>query len=305
MIAGIVEIAENNRHLSSFRGFLKVSENRQEIGRVPLDDITSLILTGHGITLSKNLLESMAERKAIIVSCGKNWHPVSMILPCVSHYAQAETFKNQIAATKPLNKQLWKKFVSCKIWNQAAVLSGVDPDCSASRKLQRMGREVKSGDRDNLESQAARYYWPSLVNKNFRRKRYSDDLNKYLNYGYTVLRAATARAVVSVGLHPALGIFHENRLNAFALVDDVMEPYRPLVDVIAREIWVEEPEYSILSPENKKRLAAVLTTDLKSDKGETPVINFLKLTAGSLAESYRSKQEKLVLPELPVSGWLF
>jgi len=126
-----------------------------------------------------------------------------------------------------------------------------------------------------------------------------------LNYGYTVLRAATARAIVSVGLQPALGIFHENRLNAFALVDDLMEPYRPIVDLVALDLWNEDPETVELSPVNKKRLAAVLTADLQSDKGETPVINFLKLSAKSLADSYRDKREQLALPSLPASGWLF
>jgi len=305
MIAGIVEVAENNRHLASFRGFLKVTEHGQEIGRVPLEDITSLILSGHGITISKNLLESLAEKKAIIVSCGKNWHPVSMVLPCEGHYAQAEVIRYQISASKPLNKQLWKSIISCKIWNQAAAITCTDPGNKAARKLERMARTVKSGDSERLESQAARYYWPALIGKDFKRRRFSDDLNKYLNYGYTVLRAATARAIVSVGLQPALGIFHENRLNAFALVDDLMEPYRPIVDLVALDLWNEDPETVELSPVNKKRLAAVLTADLQSDKGETPVINFLKLSAKSLADSYRDKREQLALPSLPASGWLF
>jgi CRISPR-associated protein Cas1 len=303
VIGGIVEVAEAGRHLSVHRGFLKVTEDRAELGRVPLDDITALILSGPQITLTKHLMEELAERKAVIVTCGRNWHPVSFTLPFAAHFQAAGILRDQIAASEPLKKRLWQQLVRRKIEHQAAVLARHAPDHPKLSDLTVLARRVKSGDPENMEAQAARLYWPALMGGEFRRDRHGGDSNIYLNYGYTVLRAATARAVCGGGLHPALGLHHGHDGNPFALVDDLMEPFRPLVDAIAHELAADGEEAN-LDPERKRRIAAVLQQDLMGEKGATPLINCLARLAQSLAASLSEKKVALVLGEMKTSGRL-
>ncbi len=295
MIGGLVEVAEDGRHLSVHRGFLKVSEKGEELGRVPLDDITALILSGPQITLSKNLMVELAERKAIIVTCGRNWHPISISLPFGVHYEAAGILRDQIDASQPLRKRLWQQIVQAKIDNQAAVLRRHAQGTRAIGELAVLSRRVRSGDPDNMEAQAARHYWPALMGSDFRRDRHSDGVNAFLNYGYTILRAATARAVCGSGLHPSLGLHHGTRVNPFALIDDLMEPFRPLVDSVAHETYEEAIE---LDATHKRALAAVLREDMLLETGFSPVTNCLIRLARSLTASLASKTPELVIAEV-------
>lgn len=304
MIGGLVEVADEGRHLSVFRGFLKVAHNDAELGRVPLDDITALILSGPQITLSKNLMVELSKRKAIIVVCGKNWHPISYTLPFDAHYESAGILRDQISASKPLKKQLWKKVVQAKINNQALILQRYKPETKVVKQLEMLRRKTKSGDPDNTEAQAARLYWPVLMGNQFRRDRLSADINGFLNYGYTVLRAATARAVCAAGLHPSLGIHHGSRVNAFALVDDLMEPFRPLVDSIAKDIYSDEDNKPDLTAERKRSLAAVLREDMVTDAGVSPVSNCLAKLAHSMTASLACKQVDLTIAKVRELGQL-
>lgn len=295
MIGGLVEVAENGRYLSVQRGFLKVSEKGEELGRVPLDDITALILSGSQITLSKTLMVELAERKAIIVTCGRNWHPISISLPFGAHYEAAGILHDQINASQPLRKRLWQQIVQAKIDNQAAVLRRYARGTRAIGELAVLRRRVRSGDPDNMEAQAARHYWPALMGSDFRRDRHSDGVNAFLNYGYTILRAATARAVCGSGLHPSLGLHHGTRVNPFALIDDLMEPFRPLVDSVARETYGDAKE---LDAAHKRTLAAVLREDMMLETGLSPVTNCLTRLARSLTASLASKRPELVIAEV-------
>ena len=302
MIGGVVEVAETGRHLSVHRGFLKVSEGGNELGRVPLDDITALILSGPQITLSKVLMVELAERKAIIVTCGRNWHPISFSLPFGVHFETAGILRDQVKASEPLKKRVWQQIVQAKIDNQAAVLRRHSPDAKAIGELAMLRRRVKSGDPDNMEAQAARHYWPALMGSDFRRNRHSLGVNSFLNYGYTILRAATARAVCGSGLHPALGLHHGSRINPFALIDDLMEPFRPLVDSIVRDIFFDDtPELGV---EQKRALAAVLRENLLLETGISPVSNCLARLTQSLTVSLASKKPQLVVAEIPESRQL-
>jgi CRISPR-associated protein Cas1 len=298
MIGGIVEVAEAGRHLSVHRGFLKVSADGAELGRVPLDDITALILSGPHATLSTRLIAELADRNAVIVTCGRNWHPCAFTLPFGGHYEAAGVLGDQIAASAPLKKRLWQRLVKAKIANQAAVLGYHEPSHPKLRELAVLERRVKSGDPDNMEAQAARHYWPALMPKGFRRDRFAADANAYLNYGYTVLRAATARAICGAGLHPALGLHHGSRVNAFALVDDLMEPFRPFIDSIARQLADDDAgAEAVLEPERKRRLAAVLRQVLIAEAGASPLINCLARLAQSLTASLAGGSEGLALPQ--------
>jgi CRISPR-associated protein Cas1 len=295
MIGRIVEIAEDGRHLSAHRGFMIVEANREEIGRIPLDDIGAVIANAHGITYSNNLLVALAERGAWVVLCGANHHPVAWVWPVVGHHAQAARMRVQLEATRPLGKRLWQILVQAKIEQQAAVLEAAGRRGSGLRLL---ARQVKSGDPDNLEGQAARRYWPLLFGSDFRRDRFQGGINSLLNYGYTVLRSATARAVVAAGLHPSLGIHHRNRNDDMCLVDDLMEPFRPIVDLTVARLGEEGT--AEVTPAVKRALAGLTAADMRTAQGTTPLGTCLERLAASLGQAYETGEARLDLPLAPL-----
>ena len=290
----IVDITTDGRHLSRERGFLKVSEGAEEIGRIPLDQIAAVIVHAHGTTWSTSLLAELADRGAPVVLCGSNHAPRSVLLPLEGHYAQGARLRSQWEAKAPLIKQAWKRVVIAKITMQAAALEAIG---EANAPVAMLKRKVSSGDSTNVEAQAARYYWPRMMGRDFRRDRTAPDRNALLNYGYTVLRAATARAVVAAGLHPTIGLHHSNRGNAFALADDLMEPFRPLVDCCVRGLVTRNgPE---VDTEAKQTLARLLALDLPLGDGLTPVSVALGKLATSLGQSFETGALNFALPAPP------
>jgi CRISP-associated protein Cas1 len=229
MIGRIVEVADDKRHLFLSRGFLVVKETdgeRKELGQVPLDDIAAVIGNAHGLSYTNNLLVTLAQRCIPFVLCGANHNTVGMLLPIDGNYQQAKRFDAQIAATKPTHKRLWAEVVRAKLLQQAAALSACG---RTAEPLKRLTRQVKSGDPQNLEAQGAQKYWRLLFGDDFRRDQQGSGVNGLLNYGYTILRSAMARAVVAAGLHPTLGIHHQNEGNPMRLVDDfdgAVSPHR-------------------------------------------------------------------------------
>lgn len=290
----IVDIATDGRHLSRDRGFLKVSEKGEEIGRIPLDQIAGVIVHAHGTTWSTSLLTELADRGAPVVLCGSNHAPRSVLLPLEGHHAQGARLRAQWQARAPMLKQAWKQIVVAKITMQAAALEAAG---KAHAPLMMLTRKVTSGDSTNAEAQAARYYWPLMMGEGFRRARNAPDVNALLNYGYTVLRAATARAVVAAGLHPTIGLHHSNRGNAFALADDLMEPFRPLVDCCVRGLVARNgPE---VDSEAKQTLARLIALDLPLGDGQSPVSVALGKLATSLGQSFETGTLSLALPAPP------
>ncbi|PIE11155.1 MAG: subtype II CRISPR-associated endonuclease Cas1 [Rhodobacterales bacterium] len=287
----IIDIATDGRHLSRDRGFLKVSENGTEIGRTPLDQIAGVIVHAHGTTWSSSLLVELAERGAPVVLCAANHAPRSVLLPLEGHHAQGARMRAQWQAKAPLLKQAWKQVVTAKVRMQAAALAAIG---KAPAPLDMMTRKITSGDSTNIEAQAARYYWPRMMGDSFRRDTSGDATNALLNYGYTVLRAATARAVVAAGLHPTIGLFHANRGNAFALADDLMEPFRPLIDMAAHNLRATRG--TDVDSEAKQRLASLIATDLPLAEGVTPVSVALMKLATSLGQSFEAGKLSLALP---------
>jgi CRISPR-associated protein Cas1 len=290
----IIDIATDGRHLSRDRGFLKVSQDGKEIGRTPLDQIAALIVHAHGTTWSTSLLCELAERGAPVVLCASNHAPKSVLLPIDGHHAQGAQMRAQWHAKAPLMKQAWKQIIVAKIQMQAAALSAIG---ETPAPLLMMLRKITSGDSTNIEAQAARHYWPRMMGPDFRRDTAGDDANALLNYGYTVLRAATARAVVAAGLHPTIGLFHSNRSNAFALADDLMEPFRPLVDSAVRTI--AQTYGTTVDSEAKQSLARLIATDLPLGDGLTPVSVALMKLATSLGQSFEAEKLSLALPMPP------
>ena len=292
----IIEIAEDGRYLSKSRGFLTVAEHGTELGRVPLDDILAVIASSPGTSASCSLLSDLAERGIPFVLCGRNYAPTALLWPLAGHHAQQRRMEAQLDATRPLAKRLWAQIVAAKLRRQGWALAQHGRPAGAFTRLARL---VKSGDPDNLEAQGARRYWPLLLGPEFRRDTNAEGANALLNYGYTILRAATARAIVAAGLHPGLGIFHRHPHNAMPLADDLMEPFRPLVDLLVCTLLQEG--VTEVTPTAKRFLAAVLQQDQATAAGTTPVATCMQRLAASLAESYLQQTPSLEFPFLDLA----
>ncbi len=299
MLGRIVVISEDNRHLQLSRGFLEVkcTQTQEIVGRVPLDDIATVIAEAHGISYSNNLLVALAERGAPFVLCNSNHNAVGMLLSVDGNYQQGKRFDAQIAASLPLKKRLWASIVKAKLAQQAAVLTAIGINDVPVASL---ASRVKSGDPDNIEAQGARRYWPLLFGDDFRRNQNLSGVNALLNYGYTVLRACTARAVVAAGLHPTLGLHHKNEQNAMRLVDDLMEPFRPMVDV---QVWQLKQRQEVdITQVTKRTLIQTLYQDMHTHKGASPVMTCIQDLATSLAQIFLGEEKRLALPltSLPI-----
>lgn len=291
----IVDIATEGLHLSIHRGFLLVEKDRKEVGRVALDDISAVIVHAHGVTWSGTLVAGLAERGAPIVFCGANHAPIAVTLPLEGHHAQNARMQAQLAVSKPLTKQLWRKIVAAKITMQGSLLAA--HGIPGAEAFPFIARRVSSGDKENLEAQAARRYWPLLMGRDFRRDRDAGGANGLLNYGYAVMRATCARAIVAAGLHPTIGIQHSNRGNAFALADDLIEPFRPLVDALACNMAREGVER--LDPVLKRRFARLIAFDLRIAGEMSPVSVAASRLAQSLARSFETGRAELALFDPP------
>lgn len=301
MIGRIVEVADDRRHLFASRGFMVVQDTegeRKELGQVPLDDIAAVIANAHGLSYTNNLLVALAERGTPFVLCAANHNAIGMLWPIDGNFQQAKRFDAQLAATRPTRKRLWAQIVRCKLQQQASTLEATGAPVAP---LSALATKVRSGDPDNLEAQGARRYWNLLFGDKFRRDQSGNGLNALLNYGYTILRAATARAVIAAGLHPTLGLHHANEGNSMRLVDDLMEPFRPIVDL---HIWhlhrIGEPD---ITPDTKRSLVRTLYNDMQTISGATPVMICMQRLAVSLAQVYMKERDNLdlPLPGLPLS----
>jgi CRISPR-associated protein Cas1 len=280
----IVDIGSDGLHLSVYRGFLIVTRDRDEVGRIALDDVHAVILHAHGCTWTGNVAAMLAERGAPIVFCNTHHSPVAVTLPIAGFHAQGGRMRAQWEAGRPLIKQLWQSIVRAKITMQGALLAfHGSPEASA---FDLIARRVRSGDPDNVEAQAARRYWPALMGPDFRRDRDAAGANALLNYGYAVIRATVARAVVAAGLHPTIGIFHANRGNAFALSDDLVEPFRPLVDALVVSLLGQGVD--TLDPAIKRHLVRLIAFDVRIGDELSPVSIAAQRLAQSLAHSFET-----------------
>ena len=294
MIGRIVEIADDRRHLFVNRGFMVVRDTegeRKELGQVPLDDIAAVIANAHGITYTNNLLVALAERGAPFVLCAANHNAVGMLLTLDGHHVQAKRIEAQIAASLPTHKRLRAAIVKSKLEQQAAALEATG---APTAPLTALVRKVRSGDPENIEGQGARRYWGLLFGSDFRRDQDGSGINALLNYGYTIIRSATARAVVAAGLHPSIGLHHSNDGNAMRLVDDLMEPFRPIIDL---KVWqLQRAGESHITSDTKRALVRTLYDDMQSIAGATPVMVCMQKLAVSLAQVYLGERDKLELP---------
>ena len=260
---------------------------------VPIEDIGLVMINHAMVSLTIPLLNALTEQNVAVIFCNEKGMPASMLYNLQGNTTQGETLRNQLEAGEVLKKTLWKQIIEAKIKNQAALLNKMGKEGSILKPLY---TNVKSGDSDNREGIAARLYWTALFGRDFIRDRNIPGINSLLNYGYSVLRAAVTRALVSSGLFPALGIFHHHRSNAFPLSDDLMEPFRPFVDEIVFELTTQDE--TELSTATKSRLIRVLYVDTYFSKITRPLSVGLSMTMASLAKCYAKEQKKLVVPLL-------
>ena len=272
---------------------VKMKDDPDFIRTVPVEDVGFVLLENQQISITMPLLNALADNNAAVVVCTDKMMPNAMLLNLDSNSVQGERYRDQIDASEPLKKNLWKQTVEAKIRNQAALLDKLDKDGS---RLKPYWQNVKSGDSDNREGVAAKIYWDALFGNDFMRYRTGDSPNEMLNYGYTVLRAAVARSLMGSGLFPAFGIFHRNRYNAFPLADDIMEPYRPFVDEIVFGLYANgETE---LNKDVKAEILNLLYVDTVFNKVTRPLDLGLSVTTSSLAKCFSGEQKKIMYPLL-------
>ena len=261
---------------------------------IPIEDIGFIVIENQEIYISIPLLNKLIDNNVAVIFCDPKHMPSSMLLNLNGHYIQQELFSNQINATEPLKKQLWRQIVRKKIKHQAEHLE----KCAKPFEVMKFhGSKVLSGDTDNREGAAAAHYWKHLFDFNFRRERYGDYPNPFLNYGYILLRAAVARSLAASGLLSTLGIHHHNKYNAFCLADDIMEPYRPLVDAKVLQIMTDYKEDE-LTTDIKMELLSILTETVYFKTTKSPLMVAITKTTTSLQQCYNGTAKKIIYPRL-------
>lgn len=287
MIKRTLEISHPS-YLKSHQGQLVIEKDHQTVGQVAFEDLGVLILAHPQITLTHAVLEACAKKNCVIVHCDQRHMPSSLTLPLAAHTLHSKIIQQQIQITPVRRKQLWQQIVREKIFQQAQTLNNLNKD---SQSLTRMVDLVQSGDKANLEAQAAQKYWRLLLGKDFRRDPDMDGINSLLNYGYAIIRATVARALVGTGFHPAIGLNHSNQYNAYCLADDIMEPFRPWIDqqVVGFETYQ-------INQQNKASLLNQLNQTVVYQQKSQPFLVALSLFVAQLKSAYSDSGVILTFP---------
>ncbi len=296
MIKRTVEISTRGIFLSVDLGQLVITQDGQLLDRIPIEDMGVLVVASTGVTYTHAVIARLLQAGAVIVACDDHYLPCGLLLP-QDNSLQVQRLAAQVKARKPLLKQLWRQLVRAKIYHQAQLLDHA-PDIQCA--LRAMAARVRSGDPENLEAQAARRYWQALLGSDFRRDRDGLPPNGLLNYGYTILRAAVARALAGAGLHPSLGLHHHNRSDSFSLADDLMEPLRPMVD--RRVKTIRGSGATQLEKETRRELLSVLTETVSIDNAAGPLTVSLERMAASLVHCFEGQSNKLAIPKPWISA---
>lgn len=270
-------------------------ETKEERGSIPIEDLGLLMLDHAQITMTHGLMQRLMTSGVVLVSCDEQHLPQGMMLPLSGHTSYSKRIREQMSVSEPLKKQLWKQTVESKIRNQRLVLMERKLDHTPMDKYL---SEVRSGDTTNMEGIAAQYYWRQLFGRDFCRGREEGGINNLLNFGYAVLRSIVAKAIVSTGLIPVLGIFHHNRYNPYCLADDLMEPYRPVVDKAVIHWLYLFPEQYELSTAAKSHFLRIASADVRIEGKWHPLLVAVKMTVTSLYKCYIGEKRQLSYPSL-------
>lgn len=264
---------------------------------LPIEDLGVIILDNKQITITQGLMEALLKNNCAVITCDSKRMPVGLMLPLAGNTIQNERFRSQLDSSLPLRKQLWQQTIEAKIRNQAAVLKYVTGE--EHKNMLKWSESVKSGDTENMEARAAVYYWKTIVpdDPHFVRDRDEEGANALLNYGYAILRAVVARALVGAGLLPTLGIHHHNRYNAYCLADDIMEPYRPYVDKLVAEM-LEDGADDKLTATNKVKLLNIPVIEVLINGKRSPLMIAVSQTVSSLVKCFRGDCRKVIYPDI-------
>ena len=268
----------------------------QDVTRtLPIEDIGVVILDHKQITITHALIDALLANNVAIVTSNDKHLPVGLMLPLDGHTLQSERFRTQIDASEPLKKQMWQQTVVAKILRQAHVLG---TQLIEHSNMLKWAKDVRSGDTDNMEARAAAFYWRNMFEKDaFIRDPQGLPPNNLLNYGYSIVRAMMARALVGAGLLPTLGIHHHSRYDAYCLADDIMEPYRPFVDMKVLEMWKNGGITSDISSEQKRQLLGVTTMDVNISGHRSPMMLAIQTTAQSVQKCFSGEARKIIYPD--------
>lgn len=292
----VIEFAASPAYLRLHLGQAVIERDGLPDATVPLEDIAVIVISHPQVVLSAALISEFLLLGGAVVFCNRVHMPCGLLLPTANHSTQQERFEAQAEASLPLKKRLWQQVVSAKILRQAELLFQLTGN---DRGLKALSATVKSGDSGNAESLAAQRYWAHVFSHpSFRRRRDGDAPNPLLNYGYAVLRACVARSICAAGLHPSLGIHHCNRYDSYCLADDLMEPFRPLVDAVVASIVAEHGLNAPLDREAKTALLSVLTSRYTARGESRTLFDWLQSLAASLAQIFLGAKQPLDLPEL-------
>lgn len=287
----------NPAYLSLRQGQMIISrpgEDEDIVRSVPVEDLGFVVFDNRQITVTQGLLDALACNKCAVLNCGSNHIPSSVMLPMSGNTLFGERIRSQIDAPKPLSKQLWQQTVRMKISNQASVLRYATGEEHGN--MIEWSKSVRSGDSTNLEARAASYYWKTIFDADFTRGRYEGGENIYLNYGYSILRAVMARALVCSGLSVSIGINHHNRYNSFALADDIMEPYRPYVDRYVVDLLRKYGFVGELNTIIKKDLLEIPVMDVFINGKRSPLMVAASVTSASLVKCFAKESDQIAYP---------
>lgn len=266
--------------------------------RIPVEDLGLLVLEDSAILITTTALAKCMEHGAAVVVCDSHHMPTGLLVPIAGHSLQVTTMRSQVAATEPTKKRIWQKIVRAKIANQARVLEARQLDPTPVAVLE---DRVRSGDVDNVEARAARIYWPLLFGPSFRRNRDASGANALLNYGYALIRAATARAIVGAGLTPSFGVHHHNQYDTFCLADDLFEPLRPMVDLEVYRMTADLDRLDV-NPQSKHRLLTLLTRNLTWSGAPLPLFEAMVHYCASFREALQQGPDGFRIPDVEFSA---
>ncbi len=272
---------------------------KESVRTVPIEDIGIVVLDHQRITVTQGLLSALLENSSAIITCNGKRMPAGLLMPLEGNTLQNERFRKQIECSLPLRKQLWQQTVKAKIENQAGML--VKYSVKSPATLFKMAGNVRSGDPDNYEAQAAVYYWKNIFSDrpDFIRAQDGEAPNSLLNYGYAILRAVVARSLVISGLLPVYGIHHHNRYNAYCLADDIMEPYRPYVDEAVITIMAQHESLpDQLTTDMKRDLLGIPVIDVRIGGKRRPLMIAVGETTASLAKCFNGESRKIAYPSV-------
>lgn len=293
----ILEINRSGIALSLHKGFIQVQGDGFS-QKHPLDLLDLVMINSFGAKISSQLIIKLCEMNIPLIVCGKNAIPIGILSPSSQNIFRKTRIETQLAASLPLQKNLWKSIVHAKISNQALLLKLLNNNAAT---LPDIAKKVSSGDKANCEAHAARIYWPLLFGKSFRRNPDLEGINSYLNYAYSILRACCCRQIAARGLLPELGIHHSNKMNPFCLADDLLEPFRPFADALVYQLT--KGEIQSLQPESKRKIIAALERNIFFDDKNQSIANCIAISTQKLVDSYAEAKNLLCFPKISAQ-WL-